>query len=52
VNTNKNDKNDKNDKKKLFELFRKIYTNKKGKAKAEEWYLKNITDELHSDIMF
>ncbi len=52
VNTNKNDKNDKNDKKKLFELFRKLYPNKKGKAKAEEWYLKNITDELHSDIMF
>lgn len=40
------------EKKEMFDEFWKIYPNKKGKAKAEEWYLKNITDELHSDIMF
>lgn len=38
-------------KEEMFWEFRKLYPNKQGKAKAEEWYLKNITEELHKDIM-
>jgi hypothetical protein len=39
------------EKKEMFTEFWKIYPNKQGKAKAEEWYLKNITEELHKNIL-
>lgn len=41
-----------NKSKEKFDEFWKLYPNKKWKAKAEEWYLKNITEEIHSNIMF
>lgn len=38
-------------KEEMFSEFRKVYPNKQWKAKAEEWYLKNITEELHKEIL-
>lgn len=35
----------------MFDEFRKVYPNKQGKAKAKEWYKKNITNELHNEIL-
>lgn len=39
------------EKKEMFDEFWKIYPNKQGKAKAEEWYVKHITEDLHKQIL-
>lgn len=39
------------EKKEMFAEFWKLYPNKQWKAKSEEWYIKNITEELHKDIL-
>lgn len=38
-------------KEEMFTEFWKVYPNKQWKAKAEEWYIKNITEELHKQIL-